>query len=253
MIEQGGAASLRGGGRGFTLIELLVVIAVIAVLIAVLLPALSGARAASRAAVCLSNLRQMYVICRSYADEHKGQGPAIGQPYGELPNWALLVQAASGRAGSTSGELYTRTSVLVCPSSAAQFGREMTRTYAMNATGHAGLSRSDGTLDPDNYDTAPPTDAEIAAGARASVVGIRFDRVDRGGERALLLDSGVDSATTGGPPPTRTASVVDFRVQSHVDRRVGRVHARGAFQWGAFDGSAKATREVPVLWSEPLP
>lgn len=240
-------------GRGFTLIELLVVIAVIAVLIGILLPALAGAREASRAAVCASNLRQMFVISRAYADEHKGFGPAIGQPYGAEPNWALLVQRVSGREGATSAELYTRASVLVCPSSNAAHGREMTRTYAMNATGHAGMTRTDGTTDPDNFDTPMPTDDQVSIGAQVRMASIRFDLVSRTTESVLFLDSGIDADTSSGPPPTRTASVLDFRQAQHVERRVGRVHAKRAFQWGAFDGSARASREVLEHWREPLP
>src|SRR5262249_40596821 len=133
--------------RGFTLIELLVVIAVIAVLISILVPTLAGAREAGRTAVCLSNLRQGALSCQFYASENKGRGPAVGQPYTALPNWALVVQSYSGQAGEGT-ELYSTRSVLVCPSTAAIYRQEpMTRTYAMNATGHAGLPG-----DPDNYD-----------------------------------------------------------------------------------------------------
>jgi len=61
--------------RAFTLIELLVVVAIIAVLIAVLLPALQSARAAGRRAQCLSNLRQMVIGTRMYAEENQGWAP----------------------------------------------------------------------------------------------------------------------------------------------------------------------------------
>ncbi|NLX04728.1 MAG: prepilin-type N-terminal cleavage/methylation domain-containing protein [Phycisphaerae bacterium] len=63
--------------RGFTLIELLVVVAIIAVLVAVLLPALQSAREASRRAVCLNNLKQVYVGTALYAQEHHEWIPVI--------------------------------------------------------------------------------------------------------------------------------------------------------------------------------
>lgn len=233
---------------GFTLIELLVVIAVIAVLIGVLLPALAAARRAGRSSVCLSNLRQISIICRQYADDHKGRGPAIGQPYGSLPNWAFVVQAAAGRAGSTSAEVYAHASVLVCPEASAFHGMPMQRTYAMNATGHAGATRPDGQVDPDNYDTALGPDSPAPA--------IRFDSVIRPTDALQLVDSSIDQSqalTPGAPPSTRTASVLDFRNSAHIQNRLGRFHPRQAFQWVNFEGAARRATKIDPFWLEPLP
>ena len=64
-------------GRGFTLIELLVVIAIVAVVLAILVPTLASAREAGRAAVCLVNQRQIAMIQTLYAQDHRGEGPAL--------------------------------------------------------------------------------------------------------------------------------------------------------------------------------
>jgi len=224
--------------RGFTLIELLVVIAIVAVLISLLLPALAGAREAGRSALCLSNLRQGAMICRQYADQHKGYGPAIGQPYTQLPNWALVVQSEAGQAGEGS-DLYSTRSVLVCPSIAAYYRAEpMTRTYAMNATGHAGLPG-----DPDNYDDA------------GHPAFIHFDAVATPSGTPLLMDSAVPPPTTSDPPPpTRTASTLDFRQPEHVAQRLWRFHGNGKrFDVADLDGSARAWGEVRSAWLRPLP
>jgi prepilin-type N-terminal cleavage/methylation domain-containing protein len=67
-----------GANRGhscFTLIELLVVMSIIAVLAALLLPTLSRGRERARATQCISNLRQIGVGMRLFADESDGFFP----------------------------------------------------------------------------------------------------------------------------------------------------------------------------------
>ena len=218
----------------FTLIELLVVIAVIAILVGLLAPALSTAREAARSAVCLSNLRQNAIASRQYADDNKGMSPAIGQPYSDYPNWALVVQTSAGQAGE-GADLYAPKSVLVCPTIAAIYATQaMVRTYAMNGTGHAGLSG-----DPDNYDIEPAF--------------IRFDAVGFPATTPILLDSDIPPATTSDPPPpSRTSSVIDFRQTLQVQTRVGWFHAK-QFQASMFDLSARRVKAIDPQWSTPLP
>ncbi len=225
----------------FTLVELLVTIAIVAVLLALLLPAISSVRESGREAVCISNLRQGYTACRTYADDYKGKGPAIGQPYGSVPNWALVIQAATGSDGTTPDELYVKPSILVCPTIDALYGKEMTRTYGMNATGHAGASLPGFPPDPDNFDD-PSMQAHIS-----------MDLIERPTETPLLLDSSRISET----PTTRTASVIDFRQELHIQQRLGRFHGktgnRHGFNAGFFDGSARIQWEVSMSWATPLP
>jgi prepilin-type N-terminal cleavage/methylation domain-containing protein len=72
--------------RGFTLIEILVVVAIIALLIAILLPSLASAREQARAAACLSNIRQLGMGIRYFADANRGYYPDSYHWFG-WPPW----------------------------------------------------------------------------------------------------------------------------------------------------------------------
>jgi prepilin-type N-terminal cleavage/methylation domain-containing protein/prepilin-type processing-associated H-X9-DG protein len=75
MYKRKGPAHRRASEDGFTLVELLVVIAIIALLMGILLPALARARELGKRAVCMNQLKQLYLGWSLYCDGNNERVP----------------------------------------------------------------------------------------------------------------------------------------------------------------------------------
>lgn len=78
-----GSVSVRW--RAYTLIELLVTVVIIGVVASLLMPVLGAAKRKAKSARCLSNLRQLGIATRLYADENEGRLPRA-RPFAQETN-----------------------------------------------------------------------------------------------------------------------------------------------------------------------
>ena len=116
--------------RAFTLIELLTVIAIIGILAAILIPTVGRVRESARTANCSSNLRQITMALKLYAEANKGRFPSgTDNTSGTDVAWNKAIAPYLPLRGTS--ETSPVHAVFICPSAnyGGKTGTELGATY----------------------------------------------------------------------------------------------------------------------------
>jgi len=110
---------IMGKRKGFTLVELLVVIAIIALLMSILLPALARVKKQAKEVMCMTQLRQWYLIFMMYTEDNDGFFHGELGAGGKSQGWVPALRpyyTGNGKAGGSSGsESGAERDIRLCP------------------------------------------------------------------------------------------------------------------------------------------
>lgn len=124
--------------RGLTLIELLVVVAIIAILMTLLLPALGKGKMKAQQSECASNLRQVGLSFRMFADEHDNRLPMqVSVRWGGSMEYAS--RGETWRHFQVMSNLLVNPQLVVCPADRERAYAEWSKLANTNTSYFLGL------------------------------------------------------------------------------------------------------------------
>lgn len=122
--------------EAFTLIELLVVIAIIAILAALLLPVLARSKDKAKAIACTSNLKQLGIAVRTYADSNEGKLPIAERlpsvPAG-TPPLPRICDLLANELGYNTNNMPQQSTVFRCSQDNLKYFEDNGASYEWNA------------------------------------------------------------------------------------------------------------------------
>jgi prepilin-type N-terminal cleavage/methylation domain-containing protein len=197
--------------RAFSLLELLVVTGIIAILAALLLPALSRAKIKARSIACVTQLKQLGVAVRLYAEDNGGRLPAAEllpsnptDPQHPLPRINDLLGPYVSKVVNTN----VSAPVFKCPSDHDWFFEAEGSSYQWNAglNSHLidfGENNRFGAVIISNGVTILQTNGSITRAAESTPLLLDYDdfhpRPPKSGKNVVYMDGHATGLTALGP------------------------------------------------------
>ena len=186
--------------QALTLLELLFVIAIIAILSALLLPVLGKAKDKARDTACLSQLKQLGIATRLYAEDDAGVMPMVepfpSNPYFPQQKLPRICDALAPYVGKINNDTNTSALVFKCPRDNDYFFEVEGSSYRWNGRLNgrridAGESMSLRKILATN-NTVQTVDTNLTRQASTTILLIDFDdfhpRVPAPGKNAVYMD-----------------------------------------------------------------